>query len=246
MKRLLCSAFLACLAIAGPGAAQGIPPTDIATGAAEPAETSAVVLGYFNYGSTNPPGIATRCWFEYGTTGAFGGHVDAICSGTTRATLAPLAPGTYYYYRAVASNDAGTTWGPTKSFTTLATPPPPVPGPPQQPPAVTVKLAAGQSLASVRRRGLLLRLNVAEPCPCVVRAKLVPSPGAVKRLGTTLAVLRREYQAASVSELALKLKSRSKRKLRRSRLLKATLRVTATDAAGRRTLVTRRLRLKRR
>src|SRR5436190_14731265 len=131
MKRLLWIAFAACLLAVTPALAiptqtppQTIPPTDVATGAATPSDTSAEVLGYFNYGSTYPPGIPNDCWFEYGTTTTYGGHTTAICSGTTKASLTPLTPGTTYHYRAAASNEAGTTYGPDKTFTTLGSPPP--------------------------------------------------------------------------------------------------------------------------
>jgi hypothetical protein len=248
MKRLLCSAFVACLAISTPAGAQGvpgpqtIPPTDIATGAADPSETSAMVLGYFNSGSTTPPGIAKSCWFEYGTTGAFGGRADAVCSGTTKATLAPLTPGTYYYYRAVAANEAGTTWGPTKSFTTLGTAPA-APAPPAQDLVARLKVTSGQSLGSVRRKGLRARIDLAGPCPCTVRAQLTSSR---KGLGASLAVARREFAAPTIEELTLKLRRSVTRKLRRARRLTARLRVTITSPAGQTIVLERRLRLTRR
>ena len=163
---------------------QTIPPTDIATGAAEQVtDTSAVVLGYFNYGATNPPGIAETCWFDYGITETFGRRQEAICSGTTKATLFPLFPGTTYHYRAGASNAAGTTYGPvTRNLTTLGTPVGPAPPPPPPTVGARLRIAAGQSLGSVLRRGLLLRVDVSEPCPCTVRTKLLVSTRTARRL----------------------------------------------------------------
>jgi hypothetical protein len=258
--RLVSAAFSMFLLAVAPALAQGIPvqpgpetvpPTDIATGTADPSDTSAVVLGYFNYGATNPPGIAKECWFEYGTTLGFGRRENAICSGTTKATLSPLVPGTTYYYIAAAGNEAGTTYGPyARSFTTPGTPPP-SPGPP--PPGSTgakLKVVSGQSLGSVLRRGLRLRVTVFEPCPCTVRAKLLVSTSTARRLGLgrsrSIALSRTELGAASVTEVALKPKRSVKRKLRRTRLLKVTARVTVTRSSGRPSVVSRAQRLKRR
>ena len=251
-------AVLACLvAITRAGASiptqpgpENVPPTDIATGTAEPSETSAVVLGYFNYGNTSPPGIAKDCWFDYGTSMALGSRQTAICSGTTKATLAPLVPGTVYYYRAAASNAAGTTYGPTiRSFTTLGTTPP-APGPP--PPGATVaklRVARGQSLASLLRRGLLLRVTLSGRCPCTVSGKLLVSDSQAKRLGirrsTPLAQSRREYDSAGTAVARLKLKSSIKRKLRRARSLNATAQLTVTGPSGTPTVVSRSLRIRR-
>src|SRR3954469_13238747 len=150
MKRLLTTMFFACLLATAPaGAAQTVAPTDIATGAADPSATSAVVLGYFNYGNTMPLGIASECWFEYGPTLAYGSRETAICSGTTKATLAPLLPGTTYHYRAAAANEAGTTYGPDKTLTTLGSPPGGGTPPPAGSSRTTLRVVSGQSLQSV-------------------------------------------------------------------------------------------------
>jgi len=257
MNRLLWTAFFACLLVVTPALAipiqptppQTIPPTDIATGAATPSDTSAEVLGYFNYGTTDPPGIAKDCWFEYGTSTAYGSRTTAICSGTTKAILAPLVPGTTYHYRAAASNEAGTASGPGKTFTTLGAPPPPGTAPPADTPGATLEVAVGQSIPSVLRSGLRLRVTLAGPCPCVVRGKLLVSHATAKRLGikssTSIALSRREYGEPRTAKLTLKPKSSVRRKLRRTRVLKATVRVTVTGAPGDRTVVNRSLRLKR-
>jgi hypothetical protein len=202
------------------------PPTDIATGSAEPSDTSAVVTGYYNYGSTNPPHIAKSCWFDYGTTPSLGTREMTICAGTSKATLAPLLPGTTYYYRAGASNEAGTTFAPTtKSFTTLGSPPPPGTPPPVNTPGATLKVLSKQSLRTVLRKGLRLRAAIDGPCPCVVRVKLVKG-------SSTIATLNREYTLPQTTQLTLKLKSAAKRKLRHARKLNATLRVTVTGQAA--------------
>jgi hypothetical protein len=256
MKRLLWTCFFACLLAVTPALAiptqdppQTIPPTDVATGAATPSETSAEVLGYFNYGSTYPPGIPKECWFDYGTTTAYGSRTTAICSGTTKATLTPLVPGTTYHYRAAASNEAGTTNGPDKTFTTLGTPPPDGTAPPADNPPTLLRVVSGQSLGSVLRSGLRLRLTLAGPCPCAVRGKLLVSRATARRLGLehlrSIASTRRNYSSAGTATIRLKLKSSLKRKLRHTRVLRASARATVTGTPGQPTVVSRSLRLKR-
>jgi hypothetical protein len=241
MKRWAWIAPLTCLLgvmLAPATAAASGPPSDIATGTAEPSETSAVVLGYFNYGQTYPPSIAESCWFDYGTTLAFGGRTEAVCSGTTKATLAPLVPGTTYYYRAAASNAGGTTNGPTKTFTTLGSAPPPAgTPPPANTPSASLSVVAGQSLGSVLRSGLRLRVRVTGPCPCVIRGRLLVSH--------TTTVSRRELGTAGTANVTLKPKASVRRKLRHSYSLKVTVRVSVTGPSGKPIVVSRSVRLKR-
>ncbi len=229
---------------------QTVPPTDIATGAATPAETSAEVLGYFNYGNTMPLGIAKTCWFDYGPTASYGSRQSAICSGTTKATLSPLTPGTTYYYRAAASNEAGTSYGPGKTFTTLGTAPAPGEPQPGTAPSASLESVPGQSLASVLRRGLRLRVKITGSCPCAVRAKLLLSSGVARRLGIkssiSIAQTWRESLSSGIVNVILKPKSALRRKLRRARgALRITARLTVIDAAGERAVRSRSLRLKR-
>ena len=79
-------------------------------------------------GSVNPRGRGTTAWFEYGPTASLGirsGDQDAgfgTSSTTVAAQVTGLQPGTRYYYRAAARNDAGTVVGQTRSFTTSAGP----------------------------------------------------------------------------------------------------------------------------
>ena len=68
----------------------------------------------------------TYYYFEYGPTKAFGAQTDTAYAGNGwktaefTADLASLAPGTTYYFRAVATNDAGTTVSETREFSTKA------------------------------------------------------------------------------------------------------------------------------
>jgi len=84
-------------------------------------------------GAVNPNNANTAVWFEYGTSALFG-RVDgsrSIGSGSASVELTflltGLTPRTLYYYRVVAQNSYGTTYGSTIYFTTKADGPvPPV------------------------------------------------------------------------------------------------------------------------
>lgn len=68
---------------------------------------------------------SSSVWFEYGQTTSFG--QSTIQKTLTQPemyciTVSGLLPSTTYYYRAIARNSAGTSYGETKSFTTTPTP----------------------------------------------------------------------------------------------------------------------------
>jgi len=83
------------------------------------------------HGTVYPGGAATTCYFEYGTTSAYGSTIP--CAQTTgpgaapvsvSANLAGLSPNTTYNFNLVATNAGGGmtyTPSPASSFTTLAT-----------------------------------------------------------------------------------------------------------------------------
>jgi len=72
-----------------------------------------------------PNGATTTAYFEYGTTPSFGTQTGtSIVAPTGPKTIfrgaTGLLPSTTYYYRGVATNSVGTTYGTVKSFTTKA------------------------------------------------------------------------------------------------------------------------------
>ncbi|HEV7162325.1 MAG TPA: fibronectin type III domain-containing protein [Solirubrobacteraceae bacterium] len=78
-------------------------------------------------GSFETRGLQTLAQFEFGTTPGQGSLIPATVSGegTMYATFTnDLLPGTTYYYRAVASNQDGTSYGSEQSFTTGTFPSP--------------------------------------------------------------------------------------------------------------------------
>jgi hypothetical protein len=89
-------------------------------------------------GKTNPNGLSTKCYFQYGRTTSVVSWTESRPLGEGTAmiavaeTLKALQPTTQYYWRFVAFNDSGTCLGPLQSFWTCATPPPPPPPPPSQ------------------------------------------------------------------------------------------------------------------
>ena len=75
-------------------------------------------------GTVDPEGALTAYRFEYGKTTAYGSTTPDQDAGSGQdpvdasANLSGLTPGTVYHYRVVATNAAGTTRGPDKTFTT--------------------------------------------------------------------------------------------------------------------------------
>ncbi|MGD1057219.1 MAG: 6-bladed beta-propeller, partial [Solirubrobacteraceae bacterium] len=99
-------------------------PPNVTTGAATGIVEKEATLN----GTVNPEGSETKYYFEYGTTEAFGSKTAEASagSGTTSVevskVISALTGSTTYYYRIVATNSGGTTYGTTKTFATSAKP----------------------------------------------------------------------------------------------------------------------------
>ncbi len=103
------------------------PPVASTDGAENVSQLSATLTG-----NADTRGLTTVARFEFGTTPGAGTLLSAAITSTsqTSETLAAtlngvLAPNTTYYYRLIATNQDGTSYGSEQSFTTSAFPPPP-------------------------------------------------------------------------------------------------------------------------
>jgi hypothetical protein len=98
-------------------------PTATTNAASSVGETTATLSG-----SVNPQSKASTYRFDYGTTTSYGiktAEESAGAGSTNEAVAIPvssLAPGTTYHYKLVAKNEAGTTEGVDRTFTTLSPP----------------------------------------------------------------------------------------------------------------------------
>jgi hypothetical protein len=88
------------------------------------AASSITATGAVLNGVINPNGLLTRMWFEWGTTTNYGNRTTARNVGSgieglmTNASAVGLAPGTFYHYRAVATNSLGAALGADQTFAT--------------------------------------------------------------------------------------------------------------------------------
>jgi hypothetical protein len=114
--------------------------------------------------------------------------------------------------------------------------PSPGPGPGPGPSGATLTVAATAKLGSLLRRGLSLSVGCPAACNIVARLSLKG-----RRLGSA----RKALLAAGTAKLTIRLSKAAKRRLKRARKPKLTLKVTATDAAGVATVLTKTIRVRR-
>lgn len=113
------------------GTTQGVDQTFTTAGAPLATTTRATSIGSTSArlnGTVNPNGQATRWWFEYGTSTAYGSRTSTrnAGSGTSAAGVVASVSGlrreTTYYFRLVAVNDSGSSFGADRTFSTALTP----------------------------------------------------------------------------------------------------------------------------
>ena len=101
-------------------------------------------------GTVNPNGTSTTFWFEYGTNASLGLSSSPVSAGATNGILSPsigvtgLLSAQNYYYRAVASNSFGVSYGSTQAFLTAS-----------PPPSVVTGIASSVSTSSASVSGLV-------------------------------------------------------------------------------------------
>src|SRR3989339_149426 len=97
-------------------------PPEVTTGAATNVTTTSATLN----GTVNAKGLSTTAWFEYGTVKVLYSSVSSTQSvagsndTSVQISISGLSSDTTYYYRIVAENSAGTTYGSEYSFKTPA------------------------------------------------------------------------------------------------------------------------------
>ena len=77
-------------------------------------------------GTVTPNGVATTYRFQWGSNTSYGSSVDAVSAGSgtsavpVRADVSGLTANAWVHYRLVATNAAGTSYGPDRSFRTAS------------------------------------------------------------------------------------------------------------------------------
>ncbi|HEY5197086.1 MAG TPA: hypothetical protein VIJ51_08670, partial [Solirubrobacteraceae bacterium] len=115
------------------GTTQQISYAQFGPAATAPTATTAGASGITGSGATlagtvSPGGAATSYVFEYGTSTGFGSITGLVDAGSGQSAVAAtgsltgLRPNTTYFYRVVAANSLGTTFGAVASFTTTGAP----------------------------------------------------------------------------------------------------------------------------
>jgi phosphodiesterase/alkaline phosphatase D-like protein len=115
----------------------------------------------------NPQGATvTACTFEYGSTPAYGTTVPCpqeVGAGFepvgVSVALSGLSPSSTYYYRIVATNEAGTSEEAQRTLTTLEERPPSVQTTPATPGGY------GEFLTSIQTRGVPANSRLRRPHP---------------------------------------------------------------------------------
>jgi hypothetical protein len=125
-------------------------PTGAPIVATSAATNTASVSATLN-GSVYPHGLTTTVYFQYGTTTSYGlTTAPQNHSGNTyqniSANVSSLSANTVYHFRIVATNSAGTRFGPDRTFTTLT---------PTGPPVVTTSAATNVATSSATLNGSL-------------------------------------------------------------------------------------------
>jgi len=127
MRKLTLIAAVAAVLIYAPAALAASSPTVSASAPTGIGQTAATL-----HGTVKPNGLATTYQFQYGTTAALGSKSPAtagsVGSGTTAvaesARIVGLSPDTTYYFELTASNSAGSSNTPVRTFKTTGNPAP--------------------------------------------------------------------------------------------------------------------------
>jgi invasin-like protein len=206
------------------------------TSAADGITTAAATLG----GVVNPHALDTTYHFEYGPSASYGASTPAAGAGSgaidkaVSAAVAGLSPGSTYHYRLVATNTAGTTNGPDRTFTTSS---------PAQP---TGGAGGGSSSTPLAHLALLGSVKAGTTAVSVkLSCTSAPCHGRLllKAGGRTLGSRSFSLAKGAKSTLEVHLTKSARRLLASRRRLKATLTIALTRTGARATVIKRVVRL---
>ncbi len=226
----------------------------VATGAASSqTQTSATLNATVNPDS----GPVSDCEFEYGSSIYYGASVpcasppgDSNESVAVSASIGGLAPGSTYYFRVVATNAGGTSYGADQALTTVAPTPPVVPDQgvlglhvSSPPPVPDAELSSRSLTADASGRFTLRVTCPADESWCVgtvtirtLAAVAADSRGhqasAVRATILTLAKGSFKVAAGHAATIRLRLSVKARALLARSHVLRARASIVAHDAAG--------------
>jgi streptogramin lyase len=162
-------------------------------------------------GTATPRAQATTVQFDWGLTSAYGTTTTPTAAGSGTSAvpvtqvISGLVPGTTYYYRVVATNASGTTYGADLSFTTtapapfavpVAIVPPPTPG---LPPATRPVLGRSATIAAISGT-VLVELPGTDTYLPLSAASTVP-------VGTTIDATRGTLRLTNVRDRSGKLQT---------------------------------------
>jgi hypothetical protein len=218
--------------------AQAYQPNAVTTGTATSVGASSAAIS----ASVSLGGSPTIVRFEYGPTTAYGSSTPDQLAGPApdpasfAATLAVLAPGTTFHYRAVAVTDFGLVAGADATFTTLSTTTHSEPR--RRPLTVNLKLLSKRLREALKSHKLKLQVTLSGAGQVSLKVTVKTIAGRLSRRGRksaktiVIATAKLSFKTGARRTLTVRLSKSGRRLLAHARHAKLTILATARDAAG--------------